>query len=252
MSRPVALVTGALGGIGRAVALRLAKEGYDLGLADRAERAGDLMGELESLGARTLYLSFDLADIGAHSQALAGLEAVLGPVTLLVNVAGMGTLKRGDLLELSPESFDTVMGVNLRGTVFLSQNMANRMISRKSVHSRSIITITSVSAAMASPERADYCMSKAALSMFVQTLALRLAPDGIGVFEVRPGVIRTPMTEGVAAKYDKRIREGLVPAARWGEPEDVAAAVALLARGDCVFSTGSILNADGGLSIARL
>jgi NAD(P)-dependent dehydrogenase (short-subunit alcohol dehydrogenase family) len=144
------------------------------------------------------------------------------------------------------------LNINLRGTLFLSQAVAKAMLATPAVSARSIITITSVSAAMASPERADYCISKAGLSMWVKNLALRLAAEDIGVFEVRPGIIRTDMTSGVSAKYDALIEGGLVPAKRWGEAADVGAVVAALASGKFGFSTGSVIDVDGALSVPRL
>ena len=142
--------------------------------------------------------------------------------------------------------------VNLRGTVFFSQAVAKAMLATPTDAPRSIITITSVSAEMASPERPDYCVSKAGLSMWTKNLALRLAPEGISVFEIRPGIIRTDMTAGVSAKYDALIEGGLVPARRWGEAADIGATVAALAGGRLAFATGSIINVDGALSVPRL
>jgi NAD(P)-dependent dehydrogenase (short-subunit alcohol dehydrogenase family) len=169
-----------------------------------------------------------------------------------VNNAGIGSPARGDLLDVSAEAFDQVLGVNLRGTFFFTQAVARHMISNNSGHARSIITLSSVSAELASPERGEYCLSKSALAMLTKLFALRLAPERISVFEVRPGVIRTPMTSAVADKYDRRIAEGLVPMSRWGEPEDVGTAVAALASGQFQFASGSVINLDGGLSIPRL
>ena len=140
----------------------------------------------------------------------------------------------------------------LGGTVFLSQAVARAMLAHPTDHTKSIVTITSVSAGMASPERPDYCISKAGLSMWVKNLALRLAPEGIGVFEVRPGIVRTDMTAAVSQKYDALIETGLVPANRWGEPADVGAAVAALASGKFGFASGSVVNVDGALSVPRL
>ena len=164
----------------------------------------------------------------------------------------MASPVRGDLLELKPENFDKVLDVNLRGTVFLTQSVARAMLAAPAKEGRSIITITSVSAEFASPERPDYCVSKAGLSMWVKNLALRLAADGIAVFEVRPGIIRTDMTAAATEKYDGLIAEGLVPSRRWGEASDVGLAVATLAAGTLGFATGSILNIDGALSVRRL
>jgi 3-oxoacyl-[acyl-carrier protein] reductase len=159
---------------------------------------------------------------------------------------------RGDFLDLKPENFDTIVGVNLRGTVFFTQAVLKVMLEATAAVPRSIINITSVSAAMTSPERLDYCMSKAGLAAFSQGLALRLAEIGIAVFEIRPGVIRSDMTAAVSGKYDALIADGLVPMRRWGEPEDVGNIVAGLAGGKFGFATGSVIQADGGLSISRL
>ncbi len=156
------------------------------------------------------------------------------------------------MLDLTPENLDWIMGINLRGAFFLAQQVAKRMLAAQSPHYRSITFITSVSARMASPERADYCISKAAASMVAQTLALRLAPHDIGVFELRPGIIATVMTEAVKDKYDARIAQGLVPAGRWGQPADIGQTVIPLVTGQMAFATGAVIPVDGGLSIERL
>lgn len=254
MTRPVALVTGARRGIGRAVAERLARSGHDVAITDMVDDDAmrDTVSALEAAGARVHALQFDLADIGAHAAALDAVEAALGPVDVLVNNAGRGSVLRGDLLELVPENFDTVLDVNLRGTVFLTNAVVTRMLAGAGGRPRSVVTVTSVSAVAASPERADYCISKAGLSMYVKALALRLAGRGIGVYEVRPGIIRTEMTAGVAEKYDRLIEGGLVPEGRWGLPEDIAEAVAALASGAFAFSQGQVIDVDGGLTLPRL
>jgi NAD(P)-dependent dehydrogenase (short-subunit alcohol dehydrogenase family) len=173
-------------------------------------------------------------------------------VTFVSN-AGIGAPVRGDCLDLVPANFDRVIDVNLRGGVFLSQAVARAMLAAPaSAYPRTLQFVTSVSADLASPERADYCVSKAGLSMWVKALALRLAADGIGVFEIRPGVIRTPMTDAVSAKYDARIADGLVPQARWGEGADIARVVAALASGAFAFSTGAVIPVDGALALPRL
>ena len=165
----------------------------------------------------------------------------------------MGSVERGDFLGLKPENFDAIMSVNLRGTVFFTQAVAKTMLAVNDVRfPRSIVTIRSVSSVMSSPERLDYCISKAGLTAFVQGLALRLAEARIGVFEVRPGIIRTDMTAKVSERYDALIEGGLVPMKLWGEVGDVGAIVAGLAGGNFIFATGSVINADGGLSIAKL
>ncbi len=175
-----------------------------------------------------------------------------GRLDCFVSNAGIGSIVRGDMLDLMPEHFDRVLGVNLRGAALLSQAAAKAMLQRPGDSPRAIVFVTSVSAALASPERADYCVSKAGLAMWAQALALRLASEAIAVFEVRPGIIRTAMTDGVAADYERRIAGGLVPAGRWGEPEDVGRTVAALASGAFGFSTGTIVACDGALSVRRL
>lgn len=255
MTRPVAIVTGACRGIGRATSHALARRGFDLvltALEDEAEAAG-LLQDLERQGAGALYLRGDIADLARHRALVDRALAGFGRIDCLINNAGMGAVVRGDLLDLTPENFDRVMAVNLRGTVFLTQAVVRAMLAQPTDPApRSVITITSVSADLASPERLDYCVSKAGLAMWVQGLALRLAAEGIGVFDVRPGIVRTDMTARVASTYDARIADGLVPARRWGEPGDVASAVAALASGDFAFATGSVIAVDGGLSIPRL
>ncbi len=251
MTRPVALVTGARRGIGRAVALGLARAGHDVAITDIAEEgAAETIAALEAAGARAVFFRNDVADVETHERLIAATEAQLGPLCCFVSNAGIGSVVRGDMLDLMPQNFDRPMDVNLRGAAFLSQKAARAMLAHQG--RRTIIFITSVSAELVSPERADYCVSKAGLSMWARNLAVRLAAEGISVFEVRPGVIRTDMTAGVAAKYDKRIADGLVPAMRWGEGEDIAETVVALAAGGFAFSTGSIIACDGGLSLARL
>ena len=232
------------------VAEALADAGFDLVVADIAEDAGDkLANDMALHGARLAYCRCDIGDLGSHQTLVDAALSAFGRIDCLVNNAGIASPVRGDLLELKPENFDKVLDVNLRGTIFLTQTVAKAMLAGDGGHPRTIVTITSVSAEFASPERPDYCISKAGLSMWVKNLALRLAPEGIGVFEVRPGIIRTEMTSGVAAKYDALIDGGLVPARRWGEAADVGATVATLAAGKLGFATGSIINVDGALSV---
>jgi NAD(P)-dependent dehydrogenase (short-subunit alcohol dehydrogenase family) len=253
MTRRAAIVTGANRGIGLAIAEALATSGFDILAADLAPMPSDeLRAGVERNKGRLAYRPFDLADLSTHAAVVELAQSTIGAIDCLVNNAGMASPVRGDLLDLQPENFDRVLSVNLRGTVFFSQAVARSMLAAPAKPGRSIITITSVSAEFASPERPDYCVSKAGLSMWVKNLALRLAGDGIGVFEVRPGIIRTEMTSGAAAKYEGLIDGGLVPSRRWGETEDVGLAVATLAAGTLGFATGSILNVDGALSVRRL
>lgn len=253
MTRPAAIITGGARGIGLACAQALAESGYDILVADLADTAADgLAADITARGAKFAYVRCDIADLAGHTTLVDAAMRAFGRVDCLVNNAGVGAVVRGDLLELKPENFDRTLGINLRGTVFLSQAVARAMLATPADHPKSIITVTSVSAEMASPERPDYCISKAGLSMWVKNLALRLAPENIGVFEVRPGIIRTDMTAGVTAKYDALIEGGLVPAKRWGGASDIGAVVATLAAGKLGFSTGSIINVDGALSVPRL
>jgi NAD(P)-dependent dehydrogenase (short-subunit alcohol dehydrogenase family) len=254
MTRPVAIVTGGRRGIGLAAATALADGGFDLAITDIADpgQDGSPLDALKARGAEALYVHADLADVSSHKNTVDQALSRFGRIDCLVNNAGIGSVVRGDFLELSPENFDAIIDVNLRGTVFFTQAVVRAMLSRPADGPRTIVNITSVSAELSSPERLDYCISKAALSSFTQGLALRLAGEGISVFEVRPGIIRTDMTAKVAARYDALIDSGLVPMKRWGEPGDVGAICAALARGDFGFATGSIINADGGLAIGRL
>ncbi|NJS39214.1 MAG: 3-ketoacyl-ACP reductase [Rhodobacteraceae bacterium] len=249
MTAPLALITGGQQGIGLGIARTLAAAGWDLVLAaEQPPEAGAVVTALAELGPKARYIQHDLSD-------LAGIPSLLeatGPITALIQNAGVPARLRGDMLEITPENFDWTMGINLRGGFFLAQAVAKAMLAAPADHYRSITFVTSVSATMASPERAEYCISKAAASMAAKTLALRLAPYGIGVFELRPGIIATGMTAGVRDSYTARIESGLVPAGRWGEPEDIGRVVLPLVTGQMAFATGVVIPVDGGLSIERL
>ncbi len=253
--KPVALITGARRGIGLGIAKALAARGYDLAITDivRDEASDSAVQVLEALGATALFLEADIADLAEHDETVQSVMDRFGRIDCLVNNAGIGSKVRGDFLDLKPANYNAIFDINLRGTVFFTQSVLRAMLAHNRDRvARTIINITSVSAEMTSPERLDYCMTKAALAAFTQGLALRLADQGISVFDVRPGIIRSDMTSVVAAKYDKRIADGLVPMKRWGEPDDLGRIVAALASGDFNFATGSIINADGALSISRL
>ncbi|MEM1078646.1 MAG: 3-ketoacyl-ACP reductase [Pseudomonadota bacterium] len=249
----VVLITGGQQGIGLAIATELAAAGYRIAIASLpAPDSAPVNTALAALGSDARYYQHDIRDISAVPALLARIEADLGPVTTLVNNAGMGAPARGDMLAMAPESFDQVMEVNLRGAFFLTQEVARRMCVQPCQAYRAIIFVTSVSAAMASVERAEYCVSKAGASMMSTLYALRLAPEGIGVFELRPGIIATEMTAGTRDSYTPRIENGLVPAKRWGEPQDIGQVVLPLVSGQMPFATGAVIPVDGGLSIARL
>ena len=251
--KPVALITGGQQGIGLGIAEALAKAGFAVALASLAA-ADDaaVVAAIEKLGADARYFRHDLSDIGNVPALLDAVEAELGPVDCLVSNAGVPAKVRGDMLDLVPENFDAVLDVNLRGGFFLAQQVARRMLAREAGPYRSLIFVTSVSAAMVSVERAEYCISKAGAAMMARLFAVRLAPHGIGVFELRPGIIETGMTAAVRDRYTPRIEAGLVPAGRWGQPADIGSIVVPLATGRMAFANGAVIPVDGGLSIARL
>ena len=255
-ARPVAVVTGGRRGIGLGIAKALAADGFDIaitGIGESDAATDAMIVDFSALGAKATYLKADLADIAGHAATVTDIENQLGAIACLVNNAGIASTVRGDFLDLAPENFDTIVATNLRGTVFFTQAVLKAMLHSKTAPGpRSIINISSVSAGLTSPERLDYCMTKAGLAAFSQGLALRLAETGISVFEIRPGIIRSDMTAGVSAKYDALIEGGLVPMKRWGEPDDIGAVAAALATGKFAFATGSVINLDGGLSIGRL
>ena len=207
---------------------------------------------LALLGNNARYFKHDVSDIDSVQVLLNLIETEMGPVTTFVNNAGVGALVRGDLLDLEPKNFDFVMSINLRGAFFLAQEVASRMLGMSDETYRSIIFVTSVSTSMISVERAEYCISKAGAAMMSELFAVRLAPHGIGVFELRPGIIATEMTAGVKDKYTSRIEGGLVPAQRWGEPADIGQVVVPIATGQMKFANGASIPVDGGLSISRL
>jgi len=253
-TRPVALVTGGNRGIGRGIAYALADSGFDVVIADLAATANTTETEagLAVRGARCRFVAADIGELQTHAPLLDATWALAGRLDCLVNNAGVSVASRGDLLDVSVKSFDRVLGINLRGTFFLTQAAARRMLAdTPSGHPRSIVTISSANAVIASPDRAEYCVAKAGLAMMTRLYALRLATAGIGVYEIRPGVIRTDMTQVAAAKYDRLIGEGLTPIARWGEPEDVGRAAAMLARGELPFVTGEAIHVDGGLHLHK-
>ena len=206
-----------------------------------------------ALGADAHCMACDIAALETHAAMVDAACERSGGIDVLVNNAGVSVAKRGDLLEVTPESFDRVLGINLRGTFFLTQAVARRMVDgARPPHRRAIVTVTSANAVIAGPDRAEYCFSKTALSMVVKVFALRLAEAGIACYEIRPGIIRTDMTRVAREKYDRLIAGGLTPIARWGEPEDVGRVIASVAAGELPFVTGDAINVDGGLHIQKL
>lgn len=256
MATKVAAISGGGRGIGLGVARALAKEGFSLAICGRkAEADVESLPSLRDLGVEVLYAQADIAEAADRGAFTDAIRKRFGRLDVLVNNAGMAPRARADILDADEASFDEMIRVNLKGAYFLTQQAARWMIAqRREDPSRSpvVVNITSVSATMASTNRGDYCLAKAALGMSNLLWASRLAEFGIPVFEVRPGIIKTDMTAGVASKYDALIAGGLVPEGRWGFPEDVGKAVAMLARGDLPYSTGQIIYVDGGLTLPRL
>jgi 3-oxoacyl-[acyl-carrier protein] reductase len=247
MTKRVALVTGGARGIGLGISTCLAREGMDLAICGvrPADQAADALKTLPD----ALYVQADIGDRAARARLLDEVRRRFGRLDLLVNNAGITSLGRMDILEATEESYDRVMATNLKGPYFLTQAAAKGMVEQKQ---GCIIFITSISAILATPNRGDYCLSKAALVMATKLWSARLAEYGIPVYEVRPGIIKSDMTAPVTGKYDKLIAEGLTLEPRWGTPEDVGKAVAMLARGDLPYATGQVLTLDGGLTIQRL
>jgi 3-oxoacyl-[acyl-carrier protein] reductase len=261
-ARPVAVVTGAARGIGRAIAVGLARTGYDIAAVDIAWRdkrdvlaSPDLEAEIAQSGGKLLPLVGDIANLEAHEGLVDAVLKNTGSIDLLVNNAGVAPLQRYDILEMTPQSYDRVLAVNLRGPFFFTQRIARWMIAARAgapERRRCIVFITSVSAAISSIARAEYCISKSGLSMSAMLYADRLAAEGIPVFEIRPGIIATAMTAPVKEKYDRLMAAGLIPQNRWGHPEDVAKAVASLATGAFDYATGAVIEVSGGMNIRRL
>ena len=263
-ANPAALVTGASRGIGRGIAIELARSGYDLvinycgSLAGAEESAEQCRRAADDAG-RGIRVTLCQGDVGLDADRRRLIDCArdaFGRLDLLVNNAGITSIGRADILEAEEENFDRLMATNLKGPFFLSQLAANWMIELSGSGLQSyrpkIVTISSISAYAVSTNRADYCMGKAALGMMTKLYAARLADHGINVFEVCPGVIASDMTAPVQEKYDKLIAEGLSPIRRWGTPEDVGKAVAAIANDAFPFSTGEVINVDGGYHFRRL
>ena len=261
-SKPVAIVTGANRGIGEAIALDLSKAGYNIaGISRTLNSSGtkkglnELKSKIEANGATFLPLQGDISDIGSFDKLVDEIIKKLKRIDLLVNNAGVAPLERLDILETTAESFDRVMSINLRGAFFFTQKVARKMldsIDKLENYNPKIIFITSASAEVSSPNRAEYCISKAGLSMASKVFADRLAESDIKVYEIRPGIIDTDMTAPVKEKYDRMINEGLVPLYRWGKPGDISKVVVSIANGNFSYSTGNIIEISGGMNIRHL
>lgn len=261
-----ALITGASRGIGRGIALELAKVGYDIvinycgNVAAAQQTAADCVAAANAEG-KAIRAEICQADVSISEdrrKLIGFVKETFGRMDLLVNNAGVAPNVRADILEAGEESFDRLININVKGPYFLTQLAANWMIEQLTHHAShstsrpKIVTISSISAYTASVNRGDYCVAKAALSMLTPLYAARLAEHGINVYEVRPGIIATDMTGPVKEKYDKLIAEGLTPIQRWGTPEDIGKAVAAIAQDLLPFSTGEVINVDGGFHLRRL
>ena len=253
--RPAALVTGAGRGIGQACAVALARRGYDIVVNERsaADETAATVAEVEASGVRAAVVHGDVAALDGHGALLDAAFAAFGRLDALINNAGVSVLSRGDLLDVGPESFDRCIAVNTRGTFFLTQAFARRLLAAPSgPWHRAVVFITSSNAEVVSINRGEYCISKAGAGMMARLFAVRLAAEGIGVYEVRPGIIRTAMTEPSREKYERFFAEGGAPVPRWGEPDEVGRCVATLAAGDLPYTVGQAVLVDGGLATPRL
>ncbi len=252
-----ALITGAGRGIGLGIAQCLAREGVNIAILDVLAETDiqDNLKSLTDLGVGVLYHRGDVTSPADRAAALAAIKATFGGLNILVNNAGVAPKVRADILEASEESFERLIRINLQGPYFLTQAVANWLIAQKQADpdfQGCIVNISSVSATVASPSRGEYCISKAGVSMATRLWACRLGEFDLPVYEVQPGIIKTDMTAVVTEKYDKLIAEGLCRQKRWGYPQDIGKAVAMLVRGDLAYSTGQVIMIDGGMSVPVL
>jgi len=257
INQKIAFITGASRGIGNAIALRLARDGFGIavmGVTDE-ERAAASINKIKQTGCPFLYINGDVSSDRSRREAVEKVMDRFGRIDVLVNNAGVAPRVRMDILETTEESMDYVLGINLKGTFFMTQLVAKIMIQEvqkiEGIKPK-IINISSISAYTSSVNRGEYCISKAGTSMVTALFADRLAEYGINVYEIRPGIIMTDMTAGVKDKYDALIENGITPIKRWGYPEDVANAVSVLCSGLLEFSTGEVINVDGGFHLRRL
>ncbi len=256
-NQPVAIVTGGSRGIGRAICVRLAQDGYAVvvNYVSRAEAAEAAVKEIESLGSTAIAMRASVANAEDRRRLIDKTLDQFGRLDVLVNNAGITSPGRKDILEATEESWDLVFDTNLKGPFFLAQDAARRMIDLiqdEKISRGTIVNVSSISAYALSTNRADYCLAKSAMQMMTWLYASRLADEGIRVYDVCPGVIESDMTAPVKEKYDQLIAEGLSPIRRWGQPDDVAKAVSMLVSDALPFSTGERINVDGGFHIRRL
>ena len=259
---PVVLVTGASRGLGRGIALRLAELGMSVGVNYAGNRAA--ADETVKLcqkkrlhrGQRFVAVQADIGTAEDRDRLVTETLKELGTLDALVNNAGIAPRMRADITQTSQDSFREVLRTNLEGPFFLTQSVARYWLRRKPAcrlpHGFTVIFNSSISADTASINRAEYCISKAGVGMASHLWAVRLAEEGIHVFELRPGIMATEMTSGVKEKYDRLMKQGLVPQGRWGQPEDVGRAVGAILKGDLPYSTGSVIYIDGGFHLRRL
>lgn len=255
--KKTAVITGSSRGIGFAIARQLGLDGFNVVMVATGirEKNADAIEKLEAEGITVGYVQANVADHDDRLRIVKEAVGLFGRIDVLVNNAGVAPLVRADLLEMTEESFDRVIGINTKGNMFLTQAVANQMIQQDAIEERRkgvIVNISSCSSVVSSTSRGEYCVSKAGISMLTTLYADRLASEGILVHEVRPGVIATDMTSTVQAKYDKLIADGLFPIARWGTPEDVAGAVSALVSDKFLYTTGNYVDVDGGFHIKKL
>jgi len=248
-----ALVTGGRRGIGKAIALALADSGFNVAVADvmETDELSAVAAEIRAKGRKSAAIVADIGLIESHGSLLDKAEAALGGLTTLVNNAGVSVLSRGDLLDVTAESYDRCLAINTRGTFFLTQAFARRVIANESPSHRSIVNVTSTNAVAPSVARGEYCISKAGASMITRLFAARLSNDGVGVYEIQPGFIETDMTAPSKAKYDALIEGGLTVIKRFGSPAEVGRIAATLALGLLPYTSGQVIQADGGLLSVR-
>jgi NAD(P)-dependent dehydrogenase (short-subunit alcohol dehydrogenase family) len=250
--RGTAFVTGARRGIGKAIALTLAQDGFDVAVNDveGSSELNSVVSEIKAFGRKSNAVIGDISKIETHDAMLDQAQSI-GGLTTLVNNAGVGVMNRGDLLDVAPESYDRCQSINTRGTFFLTQAFAKRVLKQKQSGYTSIITISSSNVSALSIARGEYCISKAAVSMATKLFAARLSNEGIGVYEIQPGFIDTDMTSPVLEKYNKLIDDGLTVIKRFGQPEDVARVASTMAQGLLPYTVGQAIQVDGGLLTVR-